>query len=53
MAKTKYIARFKKGDAIYRYSIIAEDIFEADVRAQRLAKGWGEIYIDVTVPDAD
>lgn len=53
MAKTKYIARFKKGDAIYRYSIIAEEIFEADVRAQRLAKGWGEIYIDVTVPDAD
>lgn len=53
MAKTKFIARFKKGDKVYSYSIIAEDLFEADVRAQRLAKGWGEVYIDVTVPDAD
>ena len=53
MAKTKFIARFKKVDKIYSYSIMAEDLFEADVRAQRLAKGGGEIYIDVTVPDAD
>lgn len=53
MTKNKYIARFKKGDKIYSYSIIAEDLFEADVRAQRLAKGYDETYIDITVADAD
>ena len=46
----KFIATFRKSryDNDRKYSIVAEDLFEADERAQKMAKKERWLYISIT-----
>lgn len=48
----KFIAKFKdQNGSLFKFSITAESLFEADVRAKRMAESSGWLYLDIGAYD--
>ena len=47
----KYIGLMGDENSEFEFSIEAKDVFEADKRLQKIAKGYGWDYLECTIAD--